>query len=197
MSIIILCLVLWGIYKLLSKFGETVNMKTLLALFTIVLAWNMSSGFYEIDLKRGVFQFKSTDEIETSFADTNSFKQLDYSSRQLEKARQKQINAKTATDLTRIESDTNAPVDPNPVRFHSRNRLHNGQLMIVKRKVFGNSIKDGHRWMIYMYGVPDLGTFTNIMNNELNLDNKYRLINFGNKTKYVWAEVRSNFIVIK
>ena len=185
-------------------------MNALIAFFIILMVWNFSRGSYNIDLKEGEVQFQSeVDEIEESFSNEKAFKSFtrsptvsrvpsgSYENRQIDKAKLKQLNAKTATDLTRIESETNAPVDPQPVRFHSKNRLKNGHLMIVKRKVFGNSLKEGHRWLIYLYGVPDLGTFTDIMNNELGMDNKYRLVSFGNKTKYVWAEVRSNFIILK
>lgn len=146
---------------------------------SIAIITIFSTSDYEIDLFHGVFRFSSQEQqveagIMSEFAHTKSFKQLD----------------------PRIETTFGDNVDPQPIRFHSKNRLKNGDLLIVKRKVLGNNLRDGYRFIMYFYGAGDLGSCTKIMNEELGLDNKYHIHQFKRNSEYSWMEVRSRFILL-
>lgn len=172
------------------------GLAVVMSMFAIIVLANQN---YDIDLLKGKVQFssKEDEEIVRMFEDKESFKELTYAERQVHNAKLKSINAKTATDLVRIESDTLENVTPEPVRLHRKNRLKNGDLVVVKRRVFGNNTRDGHRWVFYFYGANDLGSMTDIMKNELGLDNKFTMSKYKRGNKYSWMEVRSRFITLR
>ena len=132
---------------------------------------------YEVDLGKGVVKFSSPEDTITQEFKSGNFQQF-------------------STD-SRVETQHGAPVDPQCVRFHSKNRLKNGDLLIVKRKVFGNNMRDGHRFIFYFYGAGDLGSCTAIMNGELGMDNKYHIHRFKREGSYSWMEVRTRFVLLK
>lgn len=140
-------------------------------------------GEYEVDVFNGIMRFNSQEEsIETGI--TKEF------------ARSKEFKDFKLDIDPRVETLTGANVDPMPIRFHAKNRLRNGDLLIVKRKVFGNNMRDGHRFIFYFYGAGDLGSCSQIMNTELGLDNKYHIHQFKRNNEYSWMEVRSRFILL-
>jgi hypothetical protein len=153
-------------------------MKVVLAIIGSVAILRLFCGEYEIDPFHGIFRFSSTEEaVESGIASEfkrGTFKDID----------------------PRVETNTGANVDPQPIRFHSKNRLKNGDLLIVKRKVFGNNMRDGHRFIFYFYGAGDLGSCTQIMNGELGLDNKYHIHRFKRNNEYSWLEIRSRFVLL-
>lgn len=158
-------------------------MKFLSIILGSIAVITVFSGEYEVDLFNGVMRFTSQEEAVESgiireFNRTNQFKQF-----------------KLDTD-PRVETKDGSPVDPMPVRFHSKNRLRNGDLVILKRKLFGNNMRDGYRFIVYFYGSPSLGECLKIMNDELGLDNKYQLQQYKRNDKYAWLEVRSRFILL-
>ena len=152
-------------------------MKIAFALIGAVAVLRLFCGEYELDLFNGVFRFTSTEDavesgISSEFKRSTDFKEF------------------------RVETFTGANVDPMPIRFHSKNRLRNGDLLIVKSKVFGNNLRDGHRFIFYFYGDGDMGSCAKIMNTELGLDNKYHIQQFKRGNDYSWMEVRSRFILL-
>jgi hypothetical protein len=153
-------------------------MKVVLAIIGSVAILRLFCGEYEIDPFYGVFRFSSVEEtIEQGIVSEfkkGEFKKLD----------------------PRVETIFGNRVDPQPVKFHSKNRLKNGDLLIVKRKLFGNNLRDGHRFIFYFYGAGDLGSCTAIMNGELGLDNKYHIHQFKRNSEYSWMEVRSRFVLL-
>lgn len=151
-------------------------MKIIAVILSSIAVITLFSGEYEIDLFNGVFRLSSEEEA-------------------LEQGIMREFNSNKFKDF-RIETETGANVDPQPVRFHSKNRLRNGDLLIVKRKVFGNNLRDGHRFIFYFYGDGDIGSCVNIMNNELGLDNKYHIHRFKRGNDYSWLEVRSRFVLL-
>ncbi len=163
------------------------------------------NGRYSIDF--GPFKFQSTEDeiekgIEEMFADKSSFQGWPPrgANHLLDEQRRdvllKQQNAKSFRDLASVESDTLADVDPMPLKFHSKNRLRNGDLLVVKRKVFGNNQRDGHRYIFYFYGANSIGDVLELMKNELQMDNKFNLIRYKRGDKYTWIEIRSRFVVL-
>jgi hypothetical protein len=201
---IILVLII-GIFYLINTLIRSLTMKgvaVVLGMFAIIM---FANGRYDIDLFKGKVQFQSAEEeieygMDEMFADKSSFKgwpPVDYADRQVAKADAKQKNAQTASDLTRLETDTGGDISPDVVRLHVKNRLRNGDLMVVKRRLFGNNMRDGYRWVFYFYGANDLGSMLDIMKNELGLDNKFTMTRYKRGDKYSWIEVRSRFILVK
>jgi hypothetical protein len=203
MEIIILFLFIYGLYYFLKRICTMKGLALVLGLFAIICLTN--NGKYNIDL--GVMKFQSSEDqieegIDDMFADTSSFQGWPPQGANHLLAEQrrdvllKQKNAETFRDLDRAESDTLAPVDPEPVKFHSKNRLRNGDLLIVKRKVFGNNERDGNRYIFYFYGTNSIGEVLALMKKELGLDNKFKMIRYKRGDKYTWIEVRSRFVVL-
>jgi hypothetical protein len=176
-------------------------MKLIIAVIGMFFVWSLTTGTYNIDLKRGVVQFSSEDDTQPSnvineFRDVGSFKRFNYMDQKIADRVQKNKNAEIASDLTRIETDTGANVDPQAIRFHSKNRLKDNTLLVVKRKIFGSNLRDGYRFIFYFYGINSLGAITERMNKELGLDNKYHLVQYKNEEKLSWIEVKSRFIIL-
>ncbi len=168
-------------------------MKPLAVVLGLFLVINLTSGIYYINLGP-LGGFKSGKPTATMTPPSGWGETSDPVWASVERDI-KMNNAQNMYDGVAIETKANEPVDPKPVTFASKNTLADGRRLIVKRKWFGNSIRDGHRFIFYFYGVRTLGEVTHLMNGELNMDNKYHIVRFKQYGKgCCWVEVRSNFV---
>ena len=156
-------------------------MKLIAVILGSVAIITLLCGSYEVDLRYGILRF-SSEEVAVESGIASEFKRGTFKP--------------LAPRVERVETILGENVDPMPVRFHSKNRLRNNDLLIVKKKIFGSNLRDGYRYIFYFYGAGDMGSCLKIMNGELGLDNKYHVHQFKRNNEYSWLEVRSRFIIL-
>ena len=154
-------------------------MKIVFMIVAVVAILRLFCGEYEMDVPKGVFRF-SSEEAAVEKGVSHEFT----------------TNTEQFVEFRHVVSILEDRTNLYPVRFKERNRLKNGELLMVRGKIFGNN-KDGNRYIFYFYGKGNIDTCTRIMDTELGLLWKYELVQFKQKEDYSWMEIRSKYIILE